>query len=320
MRKISLILAVLLFAVPAWSEVLITCSIDGDNVVTVSYDASGEPNLVRAFALDIVVSGADITDVNDEVSDYYYIYPGSIEIDGNEVTSWGTIVADSNYPGTLSGPNAMTIEAGALYTPTDDSSPNAPPSSGDLFKFTMDAAGTVTITENEARNGVVLTDPDLDPDVNAPGCGKDECFSSSDPNYQAWLDAGQPQCWCWKRQCHGDADGKAQGNIWAGFWHVGTDDLNVLVAAWQVLEPADPPTPDGPGIGTITGPGPDFVPGICADFARNVQGNIWAGFWYVGTDDLNAFVPWFQVLEPADPPTPSGPGVPVNCGGTLDPP
>ena len=55
------------------------------------------------------------------------------------------------------------------------------------------------------------------------------------------------------------------------------------------------------------------------DFAHNQQGNVWVGYWRVGTDDLTLLVNSWQVLEPDDPPFPSGPGIPPDCGGTLEP-
>jgi len=104
-----------------------------------------------------------------------------------------------------------------------------------------------------------------------------------------------------------DATGEPpEGGSKAGYWYVGLQDLNVLISAWKILEPADPPTPSGPGIGSVPG-------GICADFGHSAEGGAKAGFWRVGIDDLNILIDNWKVLEPADPPTPSGPGVPPNC-------
>ena len=162
----------------------------------------------------------------------------------------------------------------------------------------------------DAGNTSLITDPnatDIDGNPRVMGLdvdmGADEDFPHCHPDYNEWVSVGRPDCWCYKRQCHGDAGGKKQGNVWAGYWYVGTDDLNVMVAAWLVKEP-----PDGPGIDTITGPGPDFVPGICADFAHDLEGNQWSGYWRVGVKDLNELVPYWQVKEPPD-----GNGVDPNC-------
>jgi hypothetical protein len=195
MRKISLILAVLLLSAPALASVDITWEATGPNEVTVSYKVNGEPNLVRAFALDIIAD-CNIIDVNDEISEDYYIYPGSIQITGNTVDDWGSAVADNSYPGTLGGldTNAITVEMGCLHDPPHDQSPDAPPLEGVLFKFYVDCTGGAckcNITENEARSGIVLTDPDVVFTVNLPGeltlCADDDpwnydCFDCGDGN------------------------------------------------------------------------------------------------------------------------------------------
>ena len=116
------------------------------------------------------------------------------------------------------------------------------------------------------------------------------------PDYDDWVNVDKPVCWCYQRQCHGDADGLKEGGEKAGYWYVGLEDLNILTAAWLVKEP-----PDGPGIGSVEN-------GICADFGHNLEGNAKSGYWRVGTDDLNILVEYWKVLEPPD-----GNGVDPNC-------
>jgi hypothetical protein len=130
--------------------------------------------------------------------------------------------------------------------------------------------------------------------------GPCDCFPSSDPAYSDWVSFGKPACWCNLRQCHGDADGLAQGTTKSGLYYVGTNDLSVLIAAWQVLEP-----PNGPGIATISVGG---IPGICADFAHDAQGTTKSGIYRVGTNDLSRMITYWQVLEP-----PNGTGTPADC-------
>jgi hypothetical protein len=125
-----------------------------------------------------------------------------------------------------------------------------------------------------------------------------ECLKTSAPFYNDWVKFGKPACWCYARNCHGDADGLRQGIYLTGYWYVGTNDLNILVKGWQVKE-----APKGPGIMSIPG-------GICADFARDNQGSALTGFWRVGTSDLNILIRYWQVKE-----GPKGPGVP-DCMAT----
>ena len=67
------------------------------------------------------------------------------------------------------GTSGITIEMGALYYPTDDSSPNAPLNQGTLFKLTLSEQAKLTVKLNEARGGIVLTNPDVPAVVDLSG-------------------------------------------------------------------------------------------------------------------------------------------------------
>jgi hypothetical protein len=73
----------LIAAAPAWADVNITAAQVGepcDFRFIISYDATGETNLVRAFAFDIRLGNdANIVEVTALNADYY-IYPGTIQI------------------------------------------------------------------------------------------------------------------------------------------------------------------------------------------------------------------------------------------------
>lgn len=43
-----------------------------------------------------------------------------------------------------------------------------------------------------------------------------ECMKSSAPEHGDWVAWGRPDCWCYKRQCRGDADGCPNGPFWVG--------------------------------------------------------------------------------------------------------
>ncbi len=326
MKKLKFVLAMLVFATPALAAVRIVV-VPEDDTAAIQYATDGEK--VRAFALDITVDKGVITGISDFIRGEstaaqpgYGIFPANfgryitVDPDTGEVATWDvndyTPVADPCDPGALGGlgTSGITVEMGALYYPTDDSSPNAPPNSGLLFKLTVSENANLTVALNEIRGGVVLTDPDVAAEVDLEqatgaaiggGGGSSDLFPAGHPDYAEWVAVGKPQCWAYPRQCHGDADGLKQGSK-SGFHYVGTDDLNVLMAAWQVKEP-----PDGPGIAAIQN-------GICADFARDKGGNDKTGWYRVGTTDLNVLLENWLVKEPPD-----GPGVPGDCGGTLEP-
>jgi len=305
MRKISLILAVLLLAAPAWAAVTITATDEGAGVVAINYVSDAN---VSAFALDITVDAGVISAISDyhvgeSTSDAkgYGIFPGTIEIIDGDVNDYGTPDADPNdHPDTQPGldSNGITIEMGALY---EDG--NQPPLSGLLCKVTVTENCELCIAGNTTRGSVVLEDAN-EAATNLPVCISVtlDCFPSDHPDYDEWVAVGKPDCWCYPRQCHGDADGGKEGSPKAGYWYVGAPDLSIFVTAYLVKEP-----PKGPGIASIPN-------GICCDFAHDQEGSPKAGYWRVGATDLSRFVAYYLVKEP-----PKGPGVPGDCGGTLEP-
>ena len=324
MKKVILLLAVLLLASPALGAVRITVEPDGD-LVAINYETDGEK--VRAFALDIMVDAGTITDITGFIrgestaeNPGYGIFPANfgrfitVDVETGEVGDWNiadyTPVADPCDPGALGGlgTDGITIEMGALYYPTDDSSPNAPGNSGTLCQLLLSEDANVTVALNEARGGIVLTDPEVAATVDLLGAtdtavgGGDDLLAASHPDYDEWVAVGKPACWAYPRQCHGDADGMLEGNSESGLYHVGPADLNVLIAAWQVKEP-----PFGPGIASIEN-------GICADFARDVEGDAQSGFYRVGASDLNRLMQNWLVKE-----APAGGGVAGDCGGSITP-
>jgi hypothetical protein len=278
MKTLAFVSSVLLLTAPAWAIVTISCTDEGNGVCAVRYDATREePNLVRAFALDIVVSdGAKIIDINDSVNTDYHLYPGSIVISNGVVTSYGTAKADPNIFADTLGlePNSMTIEMGSAYSPaTGFTSPNAPATSGILFTFTVDAGCFVYISENAARGGIVMEDGSS-PASNLPCVcpwWPPPCMKPTHPDYQTWVELGMPDCWCYAHHCQGDADGRQQfGQYW-----VFTDDLNIFKA--NFAKTAGQMTADG----------------ICCDIDHKEQ----FGQYRVFTDDLDIFKVNFAKTE-----------------------
>jgi hypothetical protein len=312
MKKILLALVVLVFAAPAMATVNITIShVQDTNEVTIGFDATGETNFVRAFGLNIQLDNdANIVSVEGLSTDYW-VYPGTIVIaaDG-EITDIGSIAAEyDDLPSdTLPGPpdgNGVTLECASLYAPVGHPSPNEPLKSGELAKLIIDKDCTLCVTANVSRagaTGVVMENPDEVVtvgylpsqciEVNVPEV-EDECYKGM-ADYAQWEAAGKPTCWCYQRQCRGDADGLKQGSALAGYMYVGTDDLNILIDGWKILDP-----PKGPGLSGNQ---------ACADFDHARQGSALAGYMRVGTNDLNVLIAHWKVLEP-----PKGAGVPGDC-------
>jgi hypothetical protein len=141
---------------------------------------------------------------------------------------------------------------------------------------------------------VLVSDPNADNDpVTIPVTLEynGDCHSELASCYDDWVTFGKPDCWCYAKQCSGDADGLSQGSK-CGIWAIGTLDLTILANAWQIKEP-----PHGPGILYVAN-------GVCADFDHAAQGSDKTGYKRVDTADLTILANHWQIKEP-----PSGPGV-----------
>jgi hypothetical protein len=138
--------------------VYLNCTDLGDGVIELSYDFSEEPWRVRAFSLDVSVNNGVITSVGN-LSSYYFIYPGLIEID-----PWGEVV-DSSSPASGLGTSDMTIEMGGLWSGEGD----APPDVGVLLTFTISAHCDIEVEENILTGGIVFEDPGHSTTVISPG-------------------------------------------------------------------------------------------------------------------------------------------------------
>jgi hypothetical protein len=102
------------------------------------------------------------------------------------------------------------------------------------------------------------------------------------PDYDEWVEVGEPICWSYSRQCHGDADGASEGR--QQYW-VSTDDLDILIAAWNKT------------FAEIDGQTVNGVPLICADFDHEAQGT---NSYRVSTDDLDILIAnWNMANAPA---------------------
>jgi hypothetical protein len=330
MRKLVLTLAVVaLFTAPALATVTIVmeCDAENDRKVWIKYE-SDEAERVRAFALDIQATGGNIIECNDyavgDDNGGYGVFPGSfaaapIQVDPQtgEVVTWEvdgySPVAPPDDPEALGGIGTpgVTVEMGSLY---DDSPPSQ--TEGYLCSVTCDENVTLlSVSANAIRGNVVLEsaaevqDLVMPEDLAIP-CGSPPCFPSDDQDaYDFWVDQGQPDCWCYARQCYGDADGKAQGNPLFGYAYVSTDDLIILADAWQIKEPPHAEEPFLNGIADVPG-------GVCGDFDHMAQGNPLFGYVRVSTDDLIIMANAWQAKEPPhnDPMHAHYPnGIPGDC-------
>lgn len=267
MRKMIFVLVVAMLAAPAWADITITVTDQGEGKAAIGYSGT---ELARAFALDITVDAGTINDVNDfavgDDNGGYGIFPANfsryITVDAatGEVSDWTaagyTPVAEAGDPGALGGlgTNGVTLELGSLYDT------QAPPLAGTLCVLTVSETCDMEVALNATRGNVVLEDAS-EATVVLPG----PTAISFGPVYTGlypaeWAAVGNPDCWCAEvnpRQCLGDADGASQGK--QKFW-VSTNDLDVMIAAWNK------------NFAAIDGQEFAGTPLICADFDQNFEG------------------------------------------------
>jgi hypothetical protein len=290
MKKVCFAILMVVFTAPTWASIAnisITATDLGGGLVAIDYNGV---DLARAFALDIKVDKGVITGIHDyAIGDDnfgYGIFPANFSryitvLETGEVESWNdpnyTPVADVNDPGALGGidTNGITIEMASLYDV------NAPLLSGRLCTVTVSESCLLSVTTNVIRGNVVLEDAnnaivDL---TGATDVAITVGAAYSGANPEQWVAVGKPLCWMSSvnpRQCHGDADGLAQGK--QNYW-VSTDDLEILIEAWN--KPLE----------SLTGNQ------ICADFDHLPQGK---QNFRVSTNDLDILVAnWNQANSPA---------------------
>jgi len=312
MKKIVFTLVLLLFTAPAWAAttVIIDANQVGDtNQVVITYEVVlPDVNLPRGFGLDITVSDGNIVacipymagECTADVGNRGFgIFPSTIVIDPAppqaEIIYVGNPV--SIVQPALGGldTNGITIELGSLYQ-----EPNAPPSSGVLCTIVITKSCIVRIKGNAARCGegseplgVVMEDETEIPNVVFGDAnviyveGPGPCIPSDHPDYDDWVLLGEPNSWCNKRQCHGDADGILNEYGRGNFAWVSNEDIAILVAGFREIY-VDAAT----------------SPWIAADFDRRENEYGRGNFARVSTEDINILVAYFReptVLDDCQP-------------------
>jgi hypothetical protein len=354
MKKVMLILAVVMMAAPAMATITYTAHDDGGGKLRIAYTTDDpEFDKPRGTALEVTLGDGATVDPAlqpvppdvDPAFNCFIDYAWDLEKEGGSdpggyVVGAGSPLAKPDTAGSLTGPVSKFVISMGVLDEGGDQNPG-PVSSTNLItlNITQGTEGTCSVsiigdTTRGPGSGVVGstipsnlydegTQTPTPVEVEMGFC--DSCFDNCETSglpltlanrasltkYDWWNYHGKPDCWCYPRQCYGDADGKVQGAAGPGFRWVYTNDLNIFSVAYGVKEPTK-----GDGIDTISGPLGD--PGICSDFAHDVQGAAGPGFRFVYTNDLNIFSVYYGVKEPPKTQVGRTPP-PSNCGGNLDP-
>ena len=264
MRRIASILIGFFLCESAWATVTIALTKISDTKVAIGYNATTELQLVRAFALDVTVTGGTIVGVADykvgDDNNGYGIFPANFSryITVNPTTglvdSWDapayTPVAPPDTPGALGGlgTDGITIEMGSLYDV------NAPAKTGVLCTVTVSTSTTkLCVKGNAIRGNVVMENgAEVVPIDTCAGPPPPDCFPDGGRyarQYADWVAYGMPVCWCrgmWGEdisdtgpanytagdyQCDGDANTDRESPL--AKWRVSASDLSLVIANWK---------------------------------------------------------------------------------------
>lgn len=278
MKKL-MFLCVALLAVPAMAVVEFSGVDNGGGTLTISYecvDVDSPRGIALLLTCDgtLELTGYEAASADDKMNCFIdYAYSNDPYNLGE-----GHPIADPAGPGALdatAGVTELSLCMGALDE-TENQLPGDP--DGVVATLTYTGSGNLTIAADTLRgpgSGVVgselpsnLSDGGIVVIENV-GDGIVECIKADSPLYQPWSDWGKPDCWCYARNCKGDADGKKIGDYW-----VQGEDLNALIASYFKV---DVDLPAG---------------GICADFDHKKIGD-----YRVQGEDLNLLIEYYFDLE-----------------------
>jgi hypothetical protein len=148
------------------------------------------------------------------------------------------------------------------------------------------------IEEDGLRGGVAGSSlsTNLPIQVVVPAGGGGCINPAVQPNYDNWVAAGRPDCWCFQRHCRGDIDGGLNGP-----YHVGFVDLNDML---DYLNKFEFQLATVPGYPILNNSGLDFN---CANINHLIDGP-----YRVGFVDLNELLKYLNTFD-----IPAGTNVPV---------
>ena len=306
MKKLILTLVVLALTAPVHVQAITFTATDADGVCTVTFDAGLDPNVPPvAMGLTVTVDGSDPCDAItavDGIDSFFDIYMDYAYDDPCSYTyGAGHPIADPCAAGSASLPSMkFCVSMGGLGGAAKPLA--SAPMSGTAFVLHADnavadpcgPAVTGTISLNALRGGVIGSDTEpMATNLSIPFSitippEPTDCVKTDAPFYTEWVGAGspwdKPDCWCYERNCRGDADG-----IKTGVAYVNTPDLTIFVSAFGKADFKLDQTK------------------ICADFDH-----IKTGVARVNTPDLTIFVNYFGKADFKCPPCP------LDWDGDLD--
>ena len=292
MKKLLVAMLVAVLCVPALADVDVTLVDNGDLSFNILLNTNGEA--VRGLALKVVCNGgSQALDIDDSsFAEFNTCIDWAYSNGGYDNIGDGHPFALDGDPGVAAdGATTFVVSMGYLDQ-SEGQLPYSNTSATVIATVKVGAEGEVCVTEDALRGGIV---GDAALTVNMPDCitlngGPIPAVKESAPFYADWVAFGSPDCWAFEKNCKGDAEGAQADKV--GKWYVGTEDLNILLAAWQRYEATD-------SINGLTYTGLNGTSDlVCADFDHLPQSDK-VGSWRVGTQDLNILLAGWQQYDPA---------------------
>ena len=240
MRKALVILVALAFAAPLYADVDFGPAVNNlDGTCTIPWSSNDLPIVAMGLDVDVLVGPDEIGGVAvDSFFDIFMDAAYDLEPTPGYNYGDGTPIADQDAAGEIALPSAnFCISMGGLggaAAPLND------PCTSGTITLTADGTKTAsgTLDENSLRGGVIDEDGNqVTTNLPIPFTITDlpsDCVKSDAPFYDEWVGItsggywSKPDCWCYKRNCRGDADG-----IKPTLYRVTTDDLAILVASFS---------------------------------------------------------------------------------------
>ncbi len=236
MKKILVSLMVLALCVPAMAAVTATSdnSVAGEVTVTLTSDSDG----IVGVALTVDTAGS-ATGVVVAESFFDVFVDSAFTAGAGYVYQTGIPTATQGAAGELDisgGSASFSISVAGLDDDGIGAGTDEAPTTCTIT-ITGTAGATVDIDIDALRGGVVGYNGALAvsglPINTTFGERVSECVSSSAAGQAIPTGSliGKPDCWCFQRQCNGDANGTREGNIVTGYKWVFNADLAIFLAA-----------------------------------------------------------------------------------------
>jgi hypothetical protein len=281
MKKLLVLCLIAAFAAPALADVTFVATDNADGTCTISYtytDAKGPVGM--GLVVDCSVGAVDDLSNIDSFFDVFIDFAYDEEQSGSYDPLGEGSATPNNAAADVAGPGVVAPSANFVISLAglDPNSGSVPTGTVSLVTLSADENVEGIIDADTLRGGVVNKDGVMATNLPISFTITSECYAGQ-PDYAEWVAAGKPECWCYPRQCHGDANG-TQEYVKPSWYYVYNQDLSVLIGSWKKAT-TDP---------AFNG---------CADFSRTAE-YVKPSWYRVYNNDLTILITNWKSNPPAD--------------------